>query len=185
MRILTILLLLSILCLTASADIEIVGCSCECPRAPTDEFAGFTSKTIYTSGTNETNCQAACGGICGGTSQCGLNPLGGDCDSCCNTYCSGVTPPEAKTTCVDNCREVCGLKSFMIEIASVLSYIAIVVAAVLFAVCGIRLLTADDPETRNSAKKCILYIIVGLIVIGLAASIVTLFTEIEISGVGS
>jgi len=186
MRILTIALLLSILCLTASADIELIGCSCDCPEGPTDEFVGFMTKTIYTNGTNETNCQETCGGICGGMSHCGLNLLSGeDCDTCCDTYCSGVTPSEAKTPCTDNCKEVCGVKSNLVEIASVLSYLAVAIVAVLFAVCGIKLLTSDDPETREAAKKCILYLIIALVLIGISALIVALFTGISIGGVGS
>jgi len=178
MRILTILLLLSILCLTASADAEIIGCSCECPEAPDANI-----RTIYANGTNESNCQTSCGGICGGTSHCGLNLVGGGCDDCCDTYCSLVTPADAKTACIDNCKEVCGVKSILIDIASMLSYIAVAVAAVLFAICGIGILTADDPEARDSAKKCILYIIIALVIISLAALIVALFTGIEIGSV--
>ncbi len=184
MRLLTIALLLSVLCLTASADIELMGCSCDCPAGPTDEFVGFTTKTVYTNGTNETNCQETCGGICGGMSHCGLNLLGSDCDTCCNTYCSGVTPTEAKTPCIDNCKEVCEVKSNLMEITSILSYFAVAIVAVLFAVCGIKLLTSDDPETREAAKKCILFLIIALVLIGIAALIVALFTGISISGLG-
>ena len=185
MRILTLLLLLSIICLTASADIELIGCSCNCPEAPTDKFIGFNTKTIYTNGTNETNCQEYCGGMCGGMSHCGLNILSGnDCDTCCNTYCSGVTPPEAKPSCIKNCKEVCGVKSNLMGIASMFSYFAVAVVAVLFAVCGIRLLTADDPEAREVAKKCILYLLIALVLIGIAALIVALFTGITIGGLG-
>lgn len=190
MRVLTIALLLLILLLTASADEpKIIGCSCECPEGQTDEFAGFKTKTLYTNGTNESNCQAACGGICGGMSHCGLSLLSGeDCNTCCNTssnaYCSGVTPPEAKIPCIINCKQVCGVKSLIVGLASMFSYFAVAVAAVLFAVCGIRLLTADDPETREAAKKCILYVIIGLVIIAISALIVALFTGITIGGVG-
>jgi len=184
MRVLTILLLLSILCLTASADIELIDCSCECPEGPMDEFVGFDDQTVYTTGINESNCQETCGGICGGMSHCGLNLASSDCDTCCDTYCSGVTPPEAKTPCIDNCKEVCGVKSRLVEIASILSYFAVAIVAVLFAVCGIKLLTSDDPETREAAKKCIIYLLIALVLIGISALIVALFTGISIGGVG-
>ena len=64
------------------------------------------------------------------------------------------------------------------------SYFAVAVVAVLFAVCGIRLLTADDPEAREVAKKCILYLLIALVLIGIAALIVALFTGITIGGLG-
>ncbi|MBU4201823.1 MAG: pilin, partial [Candidatus Altiarchaeota archaeon] len=44
------------------------------------------------------------------------------------------------------------------------------------AVCGIRIITSDDPDNRDAAKKCILYVLVGLLIIGLAGPVVNIFT---------
>ncbi len=179
MRILILLVLLLILFPTAGANIKIVSCFCKCP-GPDGSI-----KVLHTNGTEEGNCQETCGGLCGGMSSCGLNPAGTDCDTCCGNYCYSVTPAEAKTSCIDNCLNVCGVKSLVMETVSMFSYIAVAIAVTLFAICGIRFLTADDPESRDTAKKCILYIIIALVIIGIASLIVALFAGPQIGGGGS
>ena len=184
MRIIAIALILLILSIAAADEPKIIGCSCDCPEVPTDDLIAFKDKTIHTNGSNETTCQDSCGGICGGTSHCGLNLGGDDCETCCNDYCSEVTPDEAKEPCKENCQNICEVKSTIIGIASMLSYIAVTIVAVIFAICGIRFLTSDDPESREASKKCILYLIIALVLISVSALIVALFTGIEIGGVG-
>ncbi|MBU4202060.1 MAG: hypothetical protein KKB85_02795, partial [Candidatus Altiarchaeota archaeon] len=142
MRVLTILLLLSILCLTASADEpKIIGCSCDCPGVPSAYLP-----EIFANGTNETNCQSACGGVCGAMSPCGFSA--DECSACCDTYCSGVIPHGAVQSCNGNCMQRCELNSIVGETISMLSYVAVAIAAALLAVCGIRIITSDDPDIQ-------------------------------------
>ena len=90
-----------------------------------------------------------------------------------------VPPCPPKKVCLDNPLKSDNFKDLVEAIIRVLFYIAISIAPIMFIVAGFYYLTAaGDIEKINTAKKIILYTLIGLVVIISASGIMELFQEI-------
>ncbi|MEA1924435.1 MAG: hypothetical protein U9M95_01045, partial [Candidatus Altiarchaeota archaeon] len=110
-------------------------------------------------------CELTCARACGTHTNCRS-----DCENCCNDWCSGKGDE-----CVKACLERCQMTSGVDELVEAIKSAVIIIAAIIFALCSIQYLIAGNPESRDWAKKCITYVIIGLIILGLALLIVELF----------
>ena len=121
----------------------------------------------------EGNCELTCARACGTHTNCVSN-----CESCCATWCSGKGDE-----CVEACLERCQLTSSVNELIESIKSAAIIIAAIIFILCSIQYLIAGNPESRDWAKKCITYVVIGLIILGLALYIVELLDGMVEPGV--
>ncbi len=114
-------------------------------------------------------CELTCARACGAHTNCPTEEQP-DCDKCCGDWCSGKG-----NECVEACMERCQMTSGIDDLIKAIKSAVIIIAAIIFALCSIQYMIAGNPESRNWAKKCITYVIIGLIIIGLALLIVELF----------
>ena len=152
---------------------KVVHCTCTCKTKE-------GSVEIEEVSLGEENCLAKCGGVCGGLASCGLADE--DCDECCNTFCESTDNSfSGNNDAVARCKQVCkGKCRFNISITDIYKAImlaSIILGALIFAVCGIRFILADDVETKEKSKRCLIYVIAGLIIIGAAVMLVDLIWE--------
>lgn len=83
----------------------------------------------------------------------------------------GVLPREECTRLGLQCQE--GLRATIIRIINILLSIVAVIAVIMIIYGGVRyIVSAGDEEAAKTAKRVILYAMIGLIVIGLSAAIV-------------
>ncbi|OYT27306.1 MAG: hypothetical protein B6U97_02000 [Candidatus Altiarchaeales archaeon ex4484_96] len=122
-----------------------------------------------------------CGRACGGLTYCPTLEYM-DCVTCCDVYCSfsGLEEGIPLDSCIDSCHKTCYSKNMLVEIYEAIKYIIIFIAAMMFAVCAIWFILSDKPESRDKAKGCMIYAIIGLIVVGLAIPLVQLIYEITL-----
>lgn len=143
--------------------IEIETCICTCKGNP-----------LMAKGLKD-KCMDACGRACGGQTDCSS-----DCENCCSqNWCSGLSGQalgsfSEGTGCLASCKSTCELKKTVNDIISAILVASGVVAAIMIVIHGIRILTAQDPHTRDEAKKGILFVIFALAIIGLAGALVNL-----------
>ncbi len=130
-------------------------CECEC------------NGMILHVAAQEGNCKRVCERACGANTNCPTkeNP---ECEDCCNNWCSGFG-----LDCIDACTERCNAVSSIKEVIDSIKLIVIIVAAIIFAICGIEYLVGD-PALRNKSKRCIIYVVIGLIIVGIALELVNL-----------
>jgi len=111
------------------------------------------------------DCYKACGGIVGSYSDKDRN-----CDTECENWCNdivilGVTD---KRGCVESCKSSCKIKESINNIKAIILYIALILAGIMFLVFAYKFITSANPEDRNEAKKGLLYVILALLIIGIA-----------------
>lgn len=121
-------------------------------------------------------CPELCSKQCAGLTDCGRADE--NCGSCCSSYCQNAgLPLEGVAACEASCEDACDFNRAIYGLINVIRYIALAIAAVVFAVCGLRFIISEDPESRRQAKRCFLYIIFALTLIGIAQALVSLFYE--------
>ena len=152
---------------------------CECHNHP----------TLSVTGSNEALGEENCGRACGGLTACPLEDYE-DCTKCCEEYwCdkeeSGLTSDDEVRGCMESCVKTCSSKSMLVEIYEAIKLVVVIAAALMFALCGIFYLLSDKPESRDKAKGCMVYSIIGLVVVGLAIPLVELIYELTLpAGIG-
>ncbi len=166
------IILLVVSLATVSADNGPVKCICKC-----------NGKIIHAIGYSDSQCASNCGAICGGSTR-----LAGDCDTrCTDDYCENNDVMDCSSTgessacksgCESSCRKACRNNSSTYNLISALQYLLLAIAAVILAGCGLRFITSDEAEQRDEAKKCILFIIMILILLGIAKPLVYEFYRI-------
>ena len=120
---------------------------------------------------NVTNrCQDQCARNCGGLTTSSSDDKA-TCASLCQGDCSGVTT----APCIESCSSTCSYNGVVNDIVTVIYEVAGVVGALMIVFYCIKMLTAQDPGERTSAKRSIIYVIIALIIIILAANLVPLF----------
>jgi len=162
------LILIALLLHSANAQVlPTAECDCKC-----------YGEEIKESATSEEICYEECGRKCG--ARAGFTK---DCITNCNTvYCvldpDRVTSAAHTTELIDGCKAACKqrceLNSLIIGpsgIVTVLRYGIMLIAATIFAICALRFLLSDDPGKRTEAKKCFIYVITGVIIVGAASLI--------------
>ncbi len=152
---------------------KLVNCSCVCAIPQSDERL-----VIDVRGYGFDDCMGVCGGICGSYSVCGNN-LKDYCIECCENYCkseehdfknSGAALENCKKACEGKCEYTKGITN----IYNGIKIITIIIAALIFAICGIKFITAETTESKARAKRCLVYVVMGLIIVGIALELVNL-----------
>jgi len=133
---------------------------------------------LEASGSSFSRAEYQCGSLCGGLTKCGMAEP--DCVLCCPDYCKGskgIGPPTGYylTGCTDSCELSCRSNKFVNDLTNLFVAITLVIAVVMFAACGLKFITSDEPESRKQAKRCLIYVVVALILIGIAGAIVGVF----------
>ena len=142
-----------------------VACSCSCH--------GSTIESPVNEDDYE-KCPELCGKKCAGFTDCKE-----DCTSCCSSYCQDAgLPSEGVAACEDSCEDACSFNSTTYGLIDMIRYIAIAVAAIVLAACGLKFLVSDDPESRREAKRCFLYLLFAITLLGIAQVLVGLFYDI-------
>ncbi|HDN82821.1 MAG TPA: hypothetical protein ENG50_00480 [Candidatus Altiarchaeales archaeon] len=152
--------------------IDIHPCICRWKYPPTGEYI----YTIAFGSDDLTSCMKAAAGIVGGFNDCAS-----DCESCCSEYCANaVEDPNAgiigcrvlipifRSGCVESCKSSCKIKESINNIKAIILYIALILAGIMFLVFAYKFITSANPEDRNEAKKGLLYVILALLIIGIA-----------------
>jgi len=147
---------------------EVVPCQCSCNGQ-------FIESPVHED--DSAKCPELCGKQCAGFTDCGR--AGEDCGSCCSSYCQNAgLPAGGVNACRVSCRDACSFNSIIYELIDVIRVIALVIAAAVFAICGLRILVSEDPESRREAKKCFVYLIFAIVLLGIAQALVGLFYEV-------
>ena len=122
-------------------------------------------------------CPELCSKQCAGFTVCGRAEV--DCGPCCSSYCKGAgLPIEGEDACVASCKDACNFNSAIHGLINVIRYVAIAVAAVVLAICGLKFIISQDPESRRQAKRCFPYLIFAIVLIGIAQALIGLFYEV-------
>jgi len=170
MRNLTLaLILLALLAPVVDAQIpSTVECASQC-----------YGEEINASATSDAICYEICGRRCG--ARAGFaEDCGTQCDG--DHYCfldplrlwSGSGRDNLRDGCIAACGQRCDLNSLIIGpsgVVSIIRYGALLVAAIIFAICGLKLLLSDEPDKRTEAKNCLFYVMAGILIVGLATLI--------------
>ena len=154
--------------------IDIHPCILKWKYPPTGEY-------IYTIayGSDLASCMMAAGGIVGGFNDCASN-----CESCCSEYCANAVGSPGTGIigcggalfiggilhqgCVESCKSSCKIKESINNIKAIILYIALILAGIMFLVFAYKFITSANPEDRNEAKRGLLYVILALLIIGIA-----------------
>jgi len=190
-----ILLVLYLSVAVSAVDIEPVKCVCECDGVSI-QAAGSTLRGGLLGIPDEermaslSQCSYSCGAVCGGSTRVAS---GSDCfGDCRDHYCRDSDVMDCSSTPVESscisgcevaCNKACRTNTSTYSIISTLQYLLFAIAAIIFAICGLRFITSDNPESRDETKKCILAIIMIFVLIGVAKPLVYAFYAI--GGIGS
>jgi len=136
----------------------------------------------HADGANEERCYRQCGIACGS-----LTDKSVDCEKSCDSntgYCKepevdGDMGDKVRDGCRVSCKNTCEVLAMEGTATETLRTIALVVAAVVLAICGLTSLLSTDPSSRDMGKKCVMYVILALIIVGLSLSLVRIFTRSE------
>jgi len=131
-------------------------------------FCTFDNKPLLSAGKNLRKCMELCGKMVGGQSDCEEN-----CGSCCDEWCSKIDEKISRINCVDSCIKSCEFKEFMNQFISLFYVLSGVIAAIMFVIHGLRLMTSDDAKKREVSKKAIMYVILALIIIGVGGMLMS------------
>ena len=165
--------LLLLLLSTSISGYEVYECQCH-------------DTLLTVTGSNEALGEENCGRACGGLTDCPRKE-DRECESCCDAYCGEANFGSEKALygCMESCVKTCSSKSMLVEIYEAIKLVVVIAAALMFALCGIFYLLSDKPESRDKAKGCIVYSIIGLVVVGLGPELVKLIYELVLPGQGS
>lgn len=156
------------------AGFKTVMCSCVCGEEvmPAQGFAKNAKEATK-------RCQDMCGRSCGAKTNCNDK-----CESCCEGWCSSIGD-KSKSGCLDSCQKTCEFNKMIKGITDLIYLVAGIVAAIMLIIHSLRLISSQDPESREDAKKAIFFVIFALIVVGLANTLVREFAgKIEMPGGG-
>jgi len=168
------------LLIALSLPVSAVHCECDC-----------YNDTLQADGATQESCYRQCGIACGS-----LTWVSADCVVSCNSATGYCNPTDVTATalggrvregCRGSCEKTCEILAMEGTATDTLRTIALVVAAVVLAICGLKFLLSEDPSSRDEGKKCVMYVIVALIVVGISFHLVELFygPEVEIPAFGA
>ncbi len=139
-----------------------VACSCNCHGTLIESPVGEEEYG---------NCPELCSKQCAGFADCRA-----DCANCCRDYCQGAgLPAEGIDACKKACEDTCRFNSTTYGLIDAVRTIALAIAALAIAVFGLKFLISEDIESRQEAKRYLMYIISALILLGIAQGLVGLF----------
>jgi hypothetical protein len=119
-------------------------------------------------------CHEKCARNCGGNTTCAKDN-DADCGTCCQTYCSGDYGGTLTYPCQESCSSTCSYRGLVNSVVQVIYAVAGVLGALFIIINGLRIVTSEDPNDRTAAKRAIIYVIIALIIIILAATLVGMF----------
>ena len=117
-------------------------------------------------------CKEIWGQACGGYANCVRDEKG--CESCCTKWCSDIDDEDAKKQCEITCAANCRNYRKIIEILNLISLVAVIIAAVLFAIHGLALITSFGPYERSEAKQSIKYVIIALVLLAISINFINI-----------
>ena len=162
---------------TKNGDIWQGTCSCQCKNV--ELKAAVAYKTAYAEQADSASantikfCHEQCAKSCGGYTDCSSDDKN-TCAKCCQGYCS---PFDATVInkCELSCSSTCSYKGVVNGIIEIIYVVAGIVGALMIVINGLRLTTSQDPGERNAAKNGIIYVIIAILIIVMAATLVNLF----------
>jgi hypothetical protein len=166
---------------TNNGDFYTATCTCTCTTA--GGSAEVTASAVHKAMDAEPwiqaikLCHEKCARICGGYTTCSSDDPS-ICTSCCSTFCSSNyadATQKMPDKCQLSCSSTCGYKGLVNDIVNVIYYAAGTIGALMLIINGLRLITSQDPNDRSAAKNGIIYVIIALIIIILAATLVGIF----------
>lgn len=116
-------------------------------------------------------CSYVCAQACGGLTNCACDNET-DCRNCCRVEACSIYTGVELDVCMDSCAGTCLVNDDFCQTIDLLRFIAIGIATVLFAVNGVRWIISEDDLGRMEARRGLLWIVFGLIVILVAFSLV-------------
>jgi hypothetical protein len=152
-------------------------CSCTCSgvgdlNASAVYKAGFLEDPATASTKAINLCHEQCARNCGGFTNCSFDN-DAECTTCCQPFCASLG--DAVDKCGLSCSSTCAYRGLVDSIVQIIYYAAGVLGALMIIINGIRIVTSQDPNERTAAKNGIIYVIIALIIIILAATLVNLF----------
>jgi hypothetical protein len=131
------------------------------------------SPEVRCSTTND--CRYQCAAECGKKTNCMK-----DCETCCSTTtCLKIFPftyeKAQLDVCMDACRGICRTNEQLCSIIQILQMIATAASTLLIMVHGFRWMTADDMEGIQDAKRGIVYVLMGLMLVVTATLLANYF----------
>jgi hypothetical protein len=129
-------------------------------------------------------CQEQCARTCGGFTDCPTQNAA-DCTICCNVndgFCANSATGYGgtfKEPCNSSCKSTCSYMEIVKGITDLVYMVAGVIGALMIVIHGIRMVTAQDPNDRTAAKNSIIYVILAIAIIVLAATLVRLLLRPE------
>ena len=166
---------------TNTGDIWQASCSCQC-KIENQNFqlnalaaykTAFAEQPDSTSANALKSCHELCARTCGGYTDCSSDDKN-TCATCCQGYCA---PFDANVIykCQLSCSSTCSYKGVVNGIVSIIYEVAGILGALMIAINGLRIVTSQDPQDRDSAKRSIMYVVIALIIIVLAGTLVSTF----------
>ncbi len=153
-----------------AAELKRTQCSCKCGEERISAKGFADSAEIA-----KERCQDMCGRSCGARTDCS-----DECESCCSGWCATIT--DGNDGCLEACKKACELRELVYSIRDLIYIAAAIVAAIMFIIHGLKLITSADPEDREDAKRSLFFVIFALIIIAISGTLVTEFaSKIEIA----
>lgn len=137
------------------------------------------------------DCKNECGKACGANTLCLANPLATlplDCEDCCEAQvcgryapfkyefwtCISTTKPNEQEACacLNACNGECDANTDFCNAITIMRILALLAAAILIAIHGLRLTMSQEPADRKNAKESIWFVILGTIIILIASGLV-------------
>jgi len=116
-------------------------------------------------------CPIKCAAECGKLTHChSLDRT--QCRTCCSgEKCAGYGSLEL-SACIESCTNTCLVNGDFCSMLDILRMLALGAGIILFSINGIRWMIAEDDQGRVEARRGILWVLFGLIVIAVATSLV-------------
>ncbi len=153
-------------------------CTCKC-GTKTISAKGFGTS----SDDAQKSCDEMCARNCGSATECPTDDVS-DCTKCCKEKVCGSFAGDAKAACQESCENTCGFRSILKGLTDLIYTAAGIIAAIMLVVHGLKFITSQDPDARRNAKNAILYVILALVIIGIAKFTVDTFAN-NLAGTGT
>jgi hypothetical protein len=152
--------------LSKNGEFWIATCSCQCKGVDMNASAvykgGFAETQASASTKARTLCHEQCARSCGGYTNCSFDNEAG-CKTCCQPFCAGLG--DVRDKCELSCSSTCSYRGLVNSIVNIM-------------------VTSQDPNDRSAAKNGIIFVIIALIIIILAATLVGVFLNSAMTPAG-
>ena len=150
-----LIILLGLFLILSKSHASTIECACLCP-------AGFM---VVDKSNSVDGCEKSCGAFCGGFSECEDG-----CEECCEEYCNNIKPEgeKLKEGCKESCESICRMREIIKNLRDTVTPPIIIMAAIMFVFFGYKFIASTSMEDRKNAKRGLIFIIVALILVGIA-----------------